>query len=287
MLGADLVESFRDSFEIYATGLNDFPGNPAEKFMRFDLANDSYEELVAWSEPDVIIHCAAITNVDFCEQNPEKAMTVNGESVNKLIKSTDNARIIFISSEAVFADGIYMATEKDVANPPNVYARSKTLGEKYISIKGAKHCAIRTTIVGKNRNPKKSGFLEWLVKSMYEQKDINLFYDVIFTPITIWHLADELEWVIRNDVSGIIHIAGNEPISKYHFGLEIARRLGYDDSFIHKTSIENFEFKAKRSKDQTLDSSYYKLLSGRKLPTLNEMMDSITRHFEEYKHGSI
>ncbi len=280
-----MVVEWQDNYEVYATGRTDFPENPTINFMTFDLAEDSYDKLVEWAEPQVIIHCAALTNVDYCEEHPEQAMAVNGESVKKLLHSAGNARIILISTDAVFSDGLHMATEKHQANPQNIYGKSKAAGEQYLLDAESNHCVVRTTIVGKNSNSSKQGFVEWIVNSVSNGKVIKLFDDALFTPITIWHLADELEWIIENDISGIIHIAGKEPVSKYDFGYRICKGLGLDMSWIIKGSIDNATFKAKRAKDLTLDSTYYETVSGRKLPSKEDVVHSIVTNFEDYAYG--
>jgi dTDP-4-dehydrorhamnose reductase len=281
MLGATLADKWKGKFDIFATGKNFFINNPANKFKAYDLLNESYDVLIDWAKPDVIVHCAAITNVDYCEDYPEQAMAVNTESVNKFFKSNENTKLIFISSDAVFSDGVHMASEKDETDPENVYGMSKSLAEKYIQNKGKPHAAIRTTIVGKNINLSYQGFVEWIINSIKNGKEITLFDDALFTPITVWSLADELEWIIENNISGIIHIAGKESVSKYDFGMKICDGLGLDTSLILRGSIDTVTFKAKRSKDQTMDSSRYQELTGRTLPTTIETVDLIIQNFEE------
>ena len=281
MLGATFIEKWRDKFEIFATDKESFTNSPAKNFMGFDMLNDSYDVLINWAKPDVIIHCAAITNVDYCEDNPEQAMAVNAESVNKFLKYGSDARLIFISSDAVFPDGIHMATEKDQTSPENVYGKTKETGEKYINNALGSHLAIRTTIVGKNINPSYQGFVEWIVNTVKNGKEITLFEDVLFTPITTWHLANEMEWIMRSNISGIVHVAGGEPISKYDFGKKICEGLELDTKLIRKGNMDNVKFNAKRSNDQTMDSGLYHSLSSRFLPSVDETVDIIVEHFQE------
>ena len=97
MLGATIVKKWCNRFEVFATDKENFANSPAKYFMAFDLVSESYDALMNWVKPDVIIHCAAITNVDYCEDNPEQAMAVNAESVNQFLKYGSDARLIFIS----------------------------------------------------------------------------------------------------------------------------------------------------------------------------------------------
>ncbi len=279
MLGATLVKQWCDIFEVFATDKKNFANSHAKYFMAFDLLSESYDTLMNWAKPDVIIHCAAITNVDYCEQNPEQAMAVNAESVNKFLKYGSYSRLIFISSDAVFPDGIHLASEKEQTSPKNVYGESKEAGENYIKEVSGAHLVIRTTIVGKNINPSKRGFVEWIVNSVKDGKEITLFDDVLFTPITIWHLANELEWILGSDISGIVHIVGEEPISKYDFGRKICEGLWLDTSLIKKGSIDGVHFNAKRSKDQTMDSGYYQQISNQVLPNMDQTILSIIQRF--------
>jgi len=281
MLGATLVERWHKKFNLYASDKSNFTGNRAKEFMAFDLLSKSYDKLMDWAKPDIIIHCAAITNVDYCEEHPEKAQAVNAESVKKFLQSGRQFKLVFISSDSVFPDGKHLATEEDKTSPKNIYGKSKVSGEKFILNAGEPHLILRTTIVGTNINPRAKGFVEWMLNAVKDGNVITLFDDVLFTPITIWHLADELEWIIKNKISGLIHVAGSEPISKYEFGIRICRRLGLDTDLIQKASIDNIKFRAKRSKDQTLDSSYYQSMSNRVMPPVENTIEYIVQNFEE------
>lgn len=285
MLGATLVDKWGESYDVFATDKKTFTENPAKKFMEFDLLANSYSALLNWARPDVIVHCAAITNVDYCEKHPEQAMLVNAGSVKKFLQFPSNPRLIFISSDAVFPDLLHLASEKDQTCPENVYGRTKEAGEKYIQNVGKLHTVIRTTIVGKNINPSYRGFVEWIVYSVKNGKEITLFDDAIFTPITIWHLANNLGYVIENNISGIMHIAGKEMVTKYDFGKKICEGLGLDTGLIHKGSIDDVDFPAKRSKDQSMDSGHYNRLTDQTLPSIAETVEIIVQRFKEYAYA--
>jgi len=218
MLGATLVKLWSTKYNIFATGHSDFHGNPAKNYKVFNLKSKDYAELINWSHPETIIHCAAITNVDYCEENPKETMIINGESVRKLIDSTPNAKLIFISTDAVFPCQTHLANENSLTGPENIYGKSKEYGESFIKNTLKNSCIVRTTIVGKNINIYKQGFVEWIINSIRRGNQITLFNDVFFTPISIWHLTDELEWIMNNHVPRILHVSGSESTTKYEFG---------------------------------------------------------------------
>jgi dTDP-4-dehydrorhamnose reductase len=279
MLGATLVNKWQDRFEVFGTGKSNFLNNPAKKYMEFDLLNESYKDLIKWSSPDIVLHCAALTDVDYCEENPTNTFHVNSEPLDKFLKVDSNIKVIFISSDAVFDGNIHLASERTLCSPINVYGQSKKKGEDYLSKLENKHLSVRTTILGKNINYTKQGLLEWMINSLKNGKKITLFNDVIFTPITIWRLAKELESVIENDLSGVIHIAGKEPISKYEFGLKLCKVLDLDSNLIKNGNLSDLKLKAKRSKDQSLNSSLYQIETDHSLPSIDDSLKEISKYF--------
>lgn len=279
MLGATLVDLWNKKYHVYATAGSNFSHNPAVFFKEFDLKTKNYQSLLQWVKPDVIIHCAAIISHEYCQANLKEAMLVNGESVKKLIEVFPESKIIFISTDAVFSLKTHLATEKTKTDPITIYGKSKKLGEKHILNLAKDACIIRTTIVGKNINVGKQGFVEWIVNSVKSGKKIALYDDMIFTPISIWHLAKELEWVIKNKVPTILHIAGREIISKYNFGYNLCKELNLDLNLIAKGKLDK-RTKIKRSRDQTLDCAYYQSISNHRLPDLKDTVKILVKNFK-------
>lgn len=283
MLGATLSKIFSDSFEVFATGNSNFENQPAN-YMKFDLGSDSFEELIKWSKPEIIIHSAALTNGNYCEKNPLEAFNINGVSVRKFIDATDEGqKIIYISTDAVFPSKLHLAQEKDCVDPENVYGKSKELGEFFLLNSNRKFTVVRTTIVGLNENPSRQGFVEWIINSVVEKQKIGLFDDVLFTPIAIWDFAKELEFLMRTDSisSEILHIAGSEVISKYDFGIALLAKLGLDKDAVNKTSISSMPDRAKRCADQSLDCTLYQEKYQRNLPNLEETVETIKNNYNE------
>ena len=283
MLGATLVKSFSDFFSVFATG-NTYFEDSLINYKKFDLRDDNYHELIAWSKPDIIIHSGAITNFNYCNDNPIDAFNVNGFSLKKLMDATkDNVKIIYISTDAVFPSKLNMAQESDCVFSENIYGKSKELGEFFLLTSDRVYKIIRTTIVGLNINKSKSSFVEWMVNASLNDEEISLFNDVIFTPISIWALAEEIKFLINYGLesSEILHIAGNEQCSKYEFGKSLLEELSIPTKLVKKGSINMFKDRAKRCSDQTLNCETYQNKYHRKLPSLKETVTSIKRNYNE------
>ena len=97
MLGATLVEELKNDFDVFASGSSYFKDQYI-KYMKFDLKSDSFNNLINWSNPDIIIHCAAITNGNYCKEKPKEAFDVNGLSIYKFLESSKSSvKFIYIS----------------------------------------------------------------------------------------------------------------------------------------------------------------------------------------------
>lgn len=277
MFGATLAHTLKNEFNVYSTGNTYFKEQP-ENYIKFNLSSNSYDELINWSKPDIIIHCGALTNGAYCQENPNDAFNINGISVQKFLKATSNdVKIIYISTDAVFPSYIHLANEEHCVSPENVYGKSKELGEFFLQTSiNRSYTIIRTTIIGLNLNTNKTGFTEWIINTAKDSKELGLFTDVLFTPISIWDLANEIEFLIKTDNinSEFLHIAG-ELCTKFEFGHMLLDKLNISTKTLSKSLISSFKDRAKRSNDQSLDSSHYIKKYQRKLPNLKQTILTI------------
>ena len=251
------------------------------------LQNKDFKELIAWSNPDVIIHCAALTNGNYCEQHPLKSMDVNGLALKKLADEvSDRVQIIYISTDAVFSNHAHLASEENCPNPESVYGKSKELGEFFLNQYGKNYTIIRTTIVGFNQKKNKQGFVEWIINSSKNKNEISLFNDVLFTPITCNGLGENILLILRARQKynqKILHISGREIISKYTFGISLLKALGLDTTTVKKGSITTFEDRAKRSSDQSLNCMLFEKMEKIELPNLAETIGNLKESYHEFQ----
>ena len=281
MLGATLVNNLKYKFNVYATS-NSKQLDYDIKYMRFNLKSLCFKSLLKWSKPEIIIHCGALTDGLYCATNPDEAFSVNGESMQKIINASDKTvKIIYISTDAVFPSSLSMANEKDQTNPESVYGKSKEMGEKLLLKSKRDYIILRTTIVGKNINSSKNGFVEWIIESVLNKQKVKLFSDVLFNPISIWSFSNEIEFLLKSDkfYNNIFHLSGIDKTTKYDFGVNLINEMNLDVNYITKSKISEFKNRSKRSNDQTMDCSKYINLTNRTLPTLSETIKSIKTNY--------
>ena len=281
MLGSSLAVELSGKHKVFGTGNSEMT-LPID-YKVFDLFEESYKELIEWSQPELIIHCAALTNGNFCQNNPLDAFNLNGCTTKKLMDASgDHVKIIYISTDAVFSSSLHMAKEVDCISPENTYGKSKELGEFFLINSNRDYLILRTTIVGLNDYRDKNGFVEWILNSVKAKETIKLFDDVLFTPISIWDFIIEINFLINQNTydSKIFHIAGGEAVTKYEFSMSLIQELSLDTSFIKKGYIYKFTERAKRSNDQTLDCSLYEQHFKRKLPNLKNTIITIKKNLQ-------
>ncbi|MBL7005428.1 MAG: SDR family oxidoreductase, partial [Gammaproteobacteria bacterium] len=206
-------------------------------------------------KPDMVIHCAAIVNVDACEDNVEMATRLHVETTEVIANylDTNNGRLIYISTDSVF-DGKKQTpyNETDLANPLNIYARTKLMGEQPV-LSMVNGLILRTNIIGWTQEGNTS-FAEWVIRGLIDNAPLNLFYDVHFSPLHVDELSLIIKNIIERPVYGLYHFASSDNISKYDFGVQMAKVFGLSDSNINRASVEDVDFKAERPKNMALNS---------------------------------
>ncbi len=222
--------------------------------------------------PRYVVNSAAIADIDYAEQHPEEALRVNalGAEVCAKLAAEHHARHLFFSSDAVF-DGIKAAySEGDATNPCNYYGRTKELAEQKVALAHPDAVIARVSLL-LGRSSGNSGVVDPLMRRL-EAGDIAFSNsDQIRTPIDIYTLADAtFELLMRQDCSGLIHLACTEAASKLVICRDIARGCGYDPERVQPYP-EGSARGAKRHLNGVLNvEKAARILETTHLPTLAE-----------------
>lgn len=234
--------------------------------------SSSIEEVVKKINPDMIINCAAITDVDRIENESKNAYDVNAygaQNISKISKKYSN-RLIHISTDSVFDGTKGRYKENDTPNPINQYSKSKLEGEKLILNDHPDAVIVRTNFYGYNN---KNNFLfNWILKKIRNNESINAFEDIVFNPLEINNLSELLLELSLNEFKGILHLTGNEIFSKYEFVKKIVHILDYDEKLVIKGNSECMNFIAKRPKNTSLDNSLARKILKTQFRTFEEWL---------------
>ena len=258
LLGGNLAKMARERFETYAA----YHGHPIKmkncNTFSLDIRNqNTTHNMVNKINPELIIHTAALTNVDYCEDHQKDAWNLNVEGTRNMTKAAEDvgAKFIYISTDSIFDGKKGMYTEDDTPNPLNYYAKTKLEGEKVLAEFDLNYSILRTCIYGWNMQEKFS-LAEWVIHGLQNKKKLTMFTDVFFSPILVNNLSEAIFEVCERGLEGVLNIAGSERCSKFHFGGKIAEVFSLDKSYIEPISIKDFtDFKAPRPKDVSLDVS--------------------------------
>jgi dTDP-4-dehydrorhamnose reductase len=203
-------------------------------------------DLVKQIKPDVIINCAAYTNVDGCEEKEELAYKVNAIGVRNLAVAAleTKAKLLHISTDFVFdgcTDKPYL--EFDKPNPLSIYGKSKLAGEELIRQICPRHYILRTAwLYGKNGN----NFVKTMLKLGQEKKTLNVVDDQIGSPTFTEDLIRVIAQVIKTDAYGTYHATNNGHCSWNEFAKKIFEYAGLQGIEVLPISTEELGRPAKR-----------------------------------------
>lgn len=244
------------------------------------LDRSSLSRLTAEFQPEIVIHCAALSDVDRCEEDKKLAYDLNVEITKNITEYSKkhNSHLIYISTDCVY-DGREGNLKEENVNPVNYYGETKLLGEK-AALEYSNTLVIRTNFFGRNVQ-KKFSLAEWVLYSLSKNKTINGFGDAIFSAMYTFLLADVMEKAFVKGLKGIYNLASSDNMSKYDFAVSIADIFKLNKALIKKTTIEAFGFKAKRAKNMGLNIDKISKDLSITLPT---MMDSIIAFHRDYNN---
>lgn len=231
--------------------------------------------------PDLVVHAAGLTSVDGCEQDPALARHVNAELARNVAQAAASRRIrlVHISTDHLFAGTRSDYREDDAPEPLNEYARSKLLGEEWVRQAHPQALVLRTNFYGWGHAGRQS-FSDWILQSLRAGREITLFDDVFFTPLLADALAAAAHRLIERSANGVFNLGGDERVSKYDFGIRLARTFGLDESAILRGSVAEAGLQANRPRDMSLDCGRARALLGAGTGGLDEQFKALRRQEE-------
>jgi len=255
LLGQHLVSLLlKDTqHEIIATSKRE-PGNLLQNsrlhYYALDITDGMEVNLLMEKlQPNTIVHCAALTQVDECEQHPIKAWEVNVTATRFLLDAAKKIKAFFIymSTDFVFdgMNGPYK--EADIVNPVSYYGSTKVAAEKAVVESGLPYAIVRTCLLyGNILSGNRSNIITWVKENLEQGKKIKVVSDQWRTPTYIEDLAKGILLIAEKKAQGVFHISGSEKLSPYEMAIITGQYLKLDTALIEKVDASVFTQPAKR-----------------------------------------
>jgi dTDP-4-dehydrorhamnose reductase len=254
LVGQALVDSLLplSEFEILATSASEckIRGLEADQYSIMDITSSSrVADVFNKFHPDAVIHCAAMTQVDPCELNPELCDKVNIDGTRVVARATEGigARFIYLSTDFIF-DGLQGPySEDDLPNPVSTYGWSKLQGEFITQSLKIPWVIVRTSLIyGIIPAMNRSNLVTWVMGSLKNNQAIRVVDDQFRMPTLVGDLAEAIIRIIRDKKTGIYHLSGPEMTSVLDFALQTARFFHLDESLISPIKSESLNQPGKR-----------------------------------------
>lgn len=256
LLGQHLVKCLIEStdYNITATGkgVSRLPFFSSNRYDYFPLEiTDGVEvnTFIINNSPNVIIHTAAITQVDDCEKDPVHCWNTNVTATRFLVGAAEmvGANFIYISTDFVFDGEAGPYIESAIPAPVNYYGSSKLGAEKSVMESKLSWCIIRTVLVyGNILVGNRNNMVSWVQNNLSQGKSIQVVSDQLRTPTYVEDLAKGILLAIQKKAKGIFHISGDELMSPYDMALATAEYLHLDKNLIEKVDAAIFKQTGKR-----------------------------------------
>ena len=245
----------------------------------FDLLDFAdVERAFRQAQPQLVIHCAAITVVGEAQKNPELARRVNVDVTQLLAELAADIPFVFFSTDLVFDGRKGDYSETDVVNPLHVYGETKVAAEEIV-LKNQRHLVVRTSLNAGVSLTGNRAFNEQLRRSLQQAgQGMTLFTDEYRCPIPAVETARAVWELVQKNGTGLYHVAGAEKLSRLQIGELLVRRWPEVTAKIKSGSAKNFPGPA-RALDTSLNIAKVQKVLSAPLPGLNEWLTRTNAQF--------
>jgi len=283
LLGINLAMEAMREHEVIGLDRGKLQSAPFQVLKGDLLKTDEIHSILTVTNSDWLINCAALANLEKCEEDPIQARVLNADLPGELAAACADRNIPFIhiSTDAVFdgmKEGTYM--EEDQPNPQSVYSRTKLEGERAVQDANPQAIIARVNFYGWSLSGRRS-LGEFFVNNLREGKAVSGFTDVTFCPMLVNVTARLLLEMLQKDLTGVYHVVGAQPMSKYQFGVEVARTFGLDENLISPQSVEASSLTAKRSHNLWLSTHKLSTDLRHEVPTFSTGLAEFYTQFQQ------
>ena len=280
LLGSNLALQLRTNNEVYILSNKKKIHLPKTKT---NTPKQSVEHIFSSFKPNLVINAAAVTDIEFCENNPKYAVNTHVKFLETIISNCIkyNCKLIHISTDHLSNGTKPMIKEEVDLMPLNHYAKTKLMSEQLIQKEITNYLIIRTNFFG--WGPKyRPSFSDRIIINLSENKEIHLFKDAFFSPVSIYNLVSVILKLYQSNVSGVFNVSSNDRISKLDFGILLSKSFKLNQNLIIPSSINNQKHLTIRPKDTSLDNTKVSKYLNYNCGTVSE---NIKHLFIDIKNG--
>lgn len=255
LLGQKLVEMllpFANQYQIIATARGENRAKITKGYIyeSLDITNvDAVSAIFEKYQPDAVIHGAAMTNVDQCEDQKELCWDANVNAVLYIVNECKkyNSKLIHVSTDFIFDGKNGPYSENAEANPLSYYGESKLAAEKIVQNSGLQWAIARTVLVyGVINDPSRTNIVLWAKNALESQKEIFVVDDQFRTPTLAEDLADGCIKILLMEKEGIFNISGKDFLSVFQMVQKVAEFYDLSMDNVKKVSSSTLNQRAKR-----------------------------------------
>lgn len=282
LLGSNVVTAARDRGQTATGTFHSTRPSLDVELVQLDVRDvDALRETLNEHAPDVVVNCAAVTDVDACERAPDEAFEVNGHAPGSLATLCNDRDVAFVhvSTDYVFdgrADEPY--DESSSTNPLQIYGESKLEGERAVQDAHERALLVRLSFVwGVHRSTDQlAGFPAWLRDRLAARESTSLFTDQHVTPSRAGAAASTILDLIETGQSGTFHVTSRSCVTPYDFGTALCERIGADEALLTPGSQADVDRPASRPGNTCLDVGKVETTLDRLQPRIEDDLDAVS-----------
>ncbi len=251
LLGHHVARQAPSTWQVTGT-VGTRPADTQVETIPFDLCTDP-SALIESLAPDILIHCAAMSESHQCEADPDFAVRVNVDATERLARAMAGRRFVLVSTDLVFDGAAAPYSEQSTPNPLGWYGRTKAMAEERVQALPNTLVVRTSLLVGPSPSGRRS-VEERLGLQLGAGQPARLFTDEYRSPVFAPDLAAALLVLARGEHSGILHLGGPECLSRYDLGVQLARHFGWDLNLVVPALGSTYPSTPPRPRNVCLDS---------------------------------
>lgn len=218
--------------------------------------------------PDVVIHTVALTNVDMCEKDVAEAYRLNVKTTENISSWIQNrspeTKLVYISTDQVY-DSVGPHNEENIS-PSNIYSLTKLCAEDIVrTLK--EHLVLRVNFFGYGLGSKMS-LSDWIITSLTSDREIELFEDILFSPLYLEHLTNIIGECIKKHICGTYNLGASDGMNKADFARLIAQVYGLSTKRTKVIKDSSGKFPTYRPKDMRMTTAAIESALGHRMPSI-------------------